>query len=115
MIAIWIALAGGAGAALRSVVDVLVARVSSQLPWATFVVNISGSLALGWLIGSAANHDLTLIAGTGFLGGYTTFSSASLQAAQAAIEDHRHLKALGLAVAMVVTSVAAAALGVQLA
>ena len=113
MIVLWIALAGGAGAAARSAVDVFLGnRASKSLPWATLVVNISGSFALGLLVGQAVQHDLLQIVGTGFLGGYTTFSSASLYAAQQAL-DHRHVDAaMGTALAMVVCCVAAATLGV---
>ncbi len=110
-----VALAGGVGAATRSTVDLLVeARTTSRLPWATFGINVSGSFALGLLVGSGSGHDPLLVVGTGFLGGYTTFSSAALEVAKAAL-DHRRSDALGIAMAMVVSCVAAASLGVWLA
>jgi CrcB protein len=59
---------------------------SSQFPWATLLVNVVGSLLIGVLfgLGSNPNHSwLTpeLRAGliVGFLGGFTTFSSFSLE------------------------------------
>jgi CrcB protein len=59
------------------------ARVRTALPWATILINVSGSLFLGFLAGlvmeGQAPESLQLILGTGFLGGYTTFSTASLE------------------------------------
>jgi len=81
------ALAGGAGAVTRLVVDGLIrGRLGDRLPWGTLIVNIVGSGALGWLLGSGAPAGLTSIAGTGFLGGFTTFSAASFESARLALE-----------------------------
>lgn len=56
------------------------------LPVGTVVVNLSGSFLLGVLVGLVAAGALPpavqLIAGVGFLGGYTTFSTASFQTVQ---------------------------------
>lgn len=78
------ALAGGVGAALRFVVDALIrARFHTALPLGTLLINISGSFALGLLTGWASAQGgadaLTLILGTGLLGGYTTFSTANVE------------------------------------
>ena len=74
-----IAVAGGIGAAARMVLDGL---IRSRL-WGTIAINVSGSLVLGFLTGLAAGNLLPtewfLIIGTGFLGGYTTFSTASYE------------------------------------
>lgn len=79
-----IALAGGAGAAARMLLDTFISsRIKSELPWATILINLSGSFALGLLTGLLAAQSLPdpwlQIVGTGFLGGYTTFSTASYQ------------------------------------
>lgn len=77
-----VALAGGLGAALRLLVDGLVrARLGDRLPWGTIAINLTGSLLLGLLTGAVAARapDVAAVAGTGLLGGYTTFSSASLE------------------------------------
>ncbi|MFV0644445.1 MAG: fluoride efflux transporter CrcB [Sphingomonadaceae bacterium] len=57
----------------------------TTFPWATLTVNILGSLAMGvlagWLArhGSIANEQIRLLIGVGVLGGFTTFSSFSLE------------------------------------
>jgi len=67
---------GAVGALARFRVGVAVARrQQSDFPAGTFVVNISGAFALGLLTGLSLTSDLMLILGTGFLGGYTTFST----------------------------------------
>lgn len=77
-----VALCGGLGAVLRYVLDSFISsRISGIVPWGTFTSNISGSLLLGFLTGLLAITDIDsawlLAMGTGLLGGYTTFSTAS--------------------------------------
>ncbi|MEZ0163375.1 CrcB family protein [Kineococcus sp. LSe6-4] len=73
-------LAGGAGAAARYVLDGEVrARRPSQFPWGILLVNVLGSLLLGFLTGlvlTGADPRWALVLGTGFCGGFTTFSTA---------------------------------------
>lgn len=77
------ALAGGIGAGLRYVVDVLVVGGRpGRLPLGTLVVNVTGSFALGVLTGLGAGFvgtDLAWVLGVGLLGGYTTFSTVSAE------------------------------------
>ncbi|MBV9314043.1 MAG: fluoride efflux transporter CrcB [Pseudonocardia sp.] len=71
-----VALAGGAGALLRFLVDGQVsARVGRSFPYGTLVVNVSGAVALGLLIGMTLRPETVLLAGTGAVGAYTTFST----------------------------------------
>lgn len=44
-------------------------------PWGALAVNLLGAFALGLVTGAAPGHGLLLVAGTGFLGAYTTFST----------------------------------------
>jgi CrcB protein len=105
------ALAGGLGAGSRWSLDAwLRPRVSPRLPWSTHVINISGSLLLGLTVGLGADDTWHTVLGTGFLGGYTTFSTASVESVHLAI-DGRYRAATVNAVGMLVLSVAAAALG----
>lgn len=74
------ALAGAVGAAARYLLDGWVqGRVRGVFPWGTFVVNVTGSLLLGFLAGMALYHGFRgaprLLLGTGFCGSYTTFST----------------------------------------
>lgn len=65
------------GAALRYLVDLGVAKVAGRrFPWGIFVVNLTGSFALG--VVTAALPDQAFLLGAGLLGGYTTFSTAML-------------------------------------
>ena len=55
--------------------------VTHQFPWATFVINVTGSFAIGFLTVALArwlpHPNVRLFALVGFLGGYTTFSTFS--------------------------------------
>ena len=114
MTTLWIALAGGLGAGTRFAVDALIRpRVSDGLPWSTHLVNITGSLLLGLILGLGAGESWHTIAGTGFLGGYTTFSTASVETAHLA-RDRRYGAAAVHAAGMLVLSVAAASAGYAL-
>jgi CrcB protein len=79
-------LGGGLGAVSRYASGLAITRHAGHgFPWATMLVNIAGSLAMGLLIAwlarrSAGDHDLRLLLATGFLGGFTTFSAFSLDA-----------------------------------
>jgi|HubBroStandDraft_1064217.scaffolds.fasta_scaffold691018_1 CrcB protein len=80
MIVAGLAVAGGLGAVLRYVVDRAVQRhLRWTFPLGILVVNLSGSLVLGVLAGSAAHHGVSAtwltVAGTGLIGAYTTFST----------------------------------------
>ncbi|UGS37040.1 fluoride efflux transporter CrcB [Capillimicrobium parvum] len=71
-----IAVFGALGAVARFRVDEAVsARRPGEFPLGTLVVNLTGTFCLGLLVGAAVSHRLLLVAGTGFLGGYTTFST----------------------------------------
>lgn len=113
MIVLWVALAGGLGAAARLVLDGAVRQRVPGYPLGTLLVNLTGSLLLGLvagLAGAALPPAVQLVAGTGFLGGYTTFSAAAVETVRLAQED-RWSAALLHGVGMLVGSVALAALG----
>jgi CrcB protein len=77
-----VALAGALGALARWGVHGLVqSRTASRFPYGTVVVNLTGSFALGLLVGlvtyQGLDADVRTVVGTGFIGAYTTFSSFS--------------------------------------
>lgn len=110
-----VAVAGGLGATARLYIDGLLrSRLRTPFPLGTTVINVSGSLLLGLLTGLALAHvvpaEWHLIVGGGLLGGYTTFSTASVETVRL-LQDRRYLSALATGLGMLVASVAAAALG----
>jgi fluoride exporter len=113
--AVIICVAGGVGAALRLMLDGLIrAQIKSTYPVGTTVINLTGSFLLGLLTGLATSqmvpHQWQLIIGTGLLGGYTTFSTASFETVRL-IEDRRYIAAAFNGLGMLVICSAAAALG----
>ena len=111
MIPLLIVVAGGLGAASRLVVDGLVRhRVASTFPWATVLINVTGSFLLGLLVGIGPGDRWLTVLGTGFLGGYTTFSTASLETA-GLLFDRRPLAAAANGLGVLVACVAAASGG----
>lgn len=108
------ALAGGLGAALRLVVDGVVRSVvGRRLPWGTLAVNVAGSLALGALVGSESSDAAIAVVGTGLLGGFTTFSTASFETAVLMLE-RRPIAGIGYGALTLTAAVGAAALGYAL-
>ena len=80
-------LGGGIGAMARHGMNLLAARLAwGAFPYGTMVVNISGSIVMGVIAGvfafkTGGPQHLRLFLTTGILGGYTTFSSFSLDTA----------------------------------
>ncbi|WP_413601663.1 fluoride efflux transporter FluC [Curtobacterium sp. Curtsp57] len=112
-----VAVSGGVGAALRFLLDGLVKARISGFPLGTVVINVSGSLVLGLLTGLGQAGTLALpavaILGTGMMGGYTTFSTASVETVQLLRSGKTRLAVLN-GLGMLVVSVGAAALGLLL-
>jgi len=79
-----VAVGGGLGAALRHLSGLAALRLlGSGFPWGTAFVNIVGSFLMGALVEAlarraGASSEVRLFLATGFLGGFTTFSSFSL-------------------------------------
>ena len=105
------ALAGGLGASLRLVTDGVVRSIAgTRLPWGTLLINVLGSAGLGALLGCGVDSKAALVVGTGLLGGFTTFSTASFESAALAL-DKRWMAAILYAVGTLVLSIAAATIG----
>lgn len=114
---VWVGvvLIGGIGSVLRFVIDRTVARrVFRPFPFGTLAVNISGAALLGFLAGLALNKEAALLAGTAFVGAYTTFSTWMLETQR--LGEERQLRAaFANIVISVVLGEAAAFIGQQLA
>jgi CrcB protein len=68
------------GAALGAAARFWVAHhLDARTPWGTLLVNVSGSLVLGTLVGAGVTADAMALLGTGFCGGLTTYSAFSVQ------------------------------------
>lgn len=78
---------GGLGAALRHGINMTAARLLGlNFPYGTMFINVSGSLVIGLIaeyfaLKAGLNRSWLLFLTTGILGGYTTFSTFSLEAA----------------------------------
>lgn len=108
-------LCGGLGACARYALDGLVAsRLAGSLPWGTILINLSGSFLLGLLAGLTAGNLLPaawqLAVGTGFLGGYTTFSTASVETVRL-LQARKPVASAANAVGTMLGALSAAGLG----
>lgn len=112
-----LSVAGGIGAALRLLVDGVVRDVAgSRLPWGTAVINLSGSFLLGVLTGLVTRGlplEVLAVLGTGLLGGYTTFSTASVETVRL-LEQRRFAVSLLYGVGTLVLAIAASLGGLAL-
>jgi CrcB protein len=118
MIFVLVCLAGAVGAVLRFAVDGVVrARLTTTFPWATVLINGTGSLLLGVLTGIVLFHhsggDARTVAGTGLCGGYTTFSTAMFESVRL-LEQRAWARLVGNWLGTVVLTMAAAGLGLLL-
>ncbi len=108
---LWVALGGAAGAMLRYAISLIPVRGS--FPVLTLITNLLGALLIGLIAGAAElaspSPNLVLFAKTGLCGGFTTFSTFSL-------EGYTLLKAgqKGMAALYILLSVGLCLLGVWL-
>jgi CrcB protein len=114
-----VALGGGIGAAGRYGVSLAMPLKPGEWPWATFGVNVAGSLAIGVLAGwlssrGDAAESWRLFLGVGVLGGFTTFSAYSLETLRM-IERGEWPAALLYALGSVAAGLAAVAIGAEIA
>lgn len=110
------ALGGALGALARWGVAEGLPHEPSGWPWATLLVNLSGCLLLGLLLGLvlprfSSSPWLRPLLGTGLLGGYTTYSTFAVETVQLT-EAGRPLLAAAYVLASVAGGVAAAAAGI---
>ena len=77
-------LGAGIGGVLRHGVNVAALRLGANFPWGTLAINVIGSTLMGvvtgWFALRGGNMQARLFIATGILGGFTTFSTFSLEA-----------------------------------
>jgi fluoride exporter len=112
-VALWVAVGvlGGLGATARFGLDALVSRrTGGRFPLGTLLVNLSGALVLGVLVGLALSQDAYLLLGTAVIGSYTTFSTWMFESHRLAEDGRRWLVGANVVLSLL-AGVAAAALG----
>jgi len=107
MTALLVAVAGAVGVLARYGLS-----VALQSVWTTVAINIVGSFLLGLLVtlGDGLSSDVRLVLGVGFLGGFTTFSTFTVQVVIETDAGHAGTAAAYL-LASIVAGLAAAVLG----
>lgn len=110
---LWLAVAGGGalGSVARFATSLAVsAWVGTGFPWGTFTANLLGCFVMGLLAailaGRSDNVQLRAFLLTGFLGGYTTFSSFANETLELARHGHAWLAVANVICTVVATLVA---------
>jgi fluoride exporter len=112
-----VGLGSAAGGVARYALSWLVDRcLDSRFPWGTFAINLSGSFAIGLFFGVTGSGELFTDAPTwhqvftyGFLGGYTTFSTFTLEALGLIHRERTPLAVLYLTASVITCFLGAAA------
>jgi CrcB protein len=113
----YVALGSAVGGASRFALSTFVQqRASSAFPFGTLIVNVTGSLILGFVLRYAlgspsVSAEVRALLTTGFCGGYTTFSTFSYESI-ALIEDGDYRRAAIYIALSVVVSLIATFLGI---
>ena len=115
MTVLLIVLGAAVGAPLRYLADRAVqARHDTVFPWGTLAVNVAGSALLGFLAALPAESGVMALAGTGFCGALTTYSTFGYETVRL-LEEGARFHAVANAVASVVAGLGAAYCGLALA
>jgi len=111
-LALWLGVGalGGLGAIARFLLDgALSSAVSARFPLGTLIVNLSGTLLLGLLVGAAVHGHAYLLAGTATIGSYTTFSTWMFESHRSGEDGRARLLAanivLGLALGLAAVTI----------
>jgi len=114
LLALLVGIAGFAGSITRWLVGRFFGQLNINFPLGTLVINITGSLLLGWFLAHAAKHQFSpstrAIIGTGFVGAYTTFSTYMYES-NALLSESAQLKAYLNLFGSMILGIAAVRLG----
>lgn len=101
---------GGIGAIARFLLDRQVSGwAGSGFPYGTFAVNILGTFVLGLLVGAALGGDAYRLAGTGLIGGFTTFSTWTLESHRLGEDGRLRVGLFNVALSLILGVLAAVA------
>jgi CrcB protein len=120
VLVIYAAIGGALGTVARYLLTLVVqTRAGAGFPVATLLINITGSVLLGFLMrygleSATARPEIRLLLTTGFCGGYTTFSTFSYETARL-LEDGEWQRGSVYVLASVVISLVGTLLGFALA
>lgn len=122
LVYVWVAVGGALGSVFRFMLSGLVGRLAGEaLPWGTLAVNVIGSFVIGWFAAAttssgrlSATPELRTFVMVGLCGGFTTFSSFSLQTL-ALFDDGAPVRATANIVASVALCLASVWLGTAVA
>jgi CrcB protein len=108
---------GAAGTLARAGLGELLPQRPDAWPWATFLVNLAGAFILGWLLTRLAERTAPsrywrFLAGTGFCGALTTFSTFQIETFRFVQDGHVAL-AVGYPLASIAAGMALAVAGVM--
>jgi CrcB protein len=111
-----VAVGGVFGAVSRYAISLAIPETASGFPWATFLVNITGSAVLGFLVTLLAGQFPRArlarpLLGTGFVGAYTTFSTFTVEAVLL-VRAHHPVVAAAYLLSSVVAGLGAAWAGI---
>ena len=112
--ALAIALGGAVGTLARFGISSAMLEMTARFPVATLLINVAGSFAIGWLSGEwspVADPTLRAALTIGFCGGFTTFSTFSIETVRM-LNGGDARRAATYVAASILLSVSAAALGV---
>lgn len=116
MIALMVALGALVGAPARYLADrAIQSRHETVFPWGTLTVNVVASLVLGVLAGAGSHLDpqVLALAGTGFCGALSTYSTFSYETMRLTAEGARFYAVANIALSLV-AGIGAAALGLSI-
>lgn len=109
---LFVGLGGALGAICRYLLSMI--SVKSDFPLMTFIINILGAIIIGFVVGIASKHkindNILLFLKTGFCGGFTTFSTFSLETLTL-FENSHYITGCLYAVLSLICCVAGVAIG----
>jgi CrcB protein len=110
--------AGFVGSIARFAVGTMFGRINAIFPVGTLVINLTGSLFLGWFLTYATSRSISdttrLAIGVGFVGAYTTFSTFMYESNKLA-DDGAGIKAMTNLIGSLVLGILAVRLGILIA